>query len=1394
MKRFLSWLLAVTIAAAAVISTSVPGTVCAAESFDAGTAETAAEAGAESAETGMSGRIPELPEGTSAGSSEFSANDVSPRTGEKDENGTGDTAAEAAQREEPGTGTTQAPAAEAEPEETVVTGRIAIRSDCSGGVIKVIADIDEEASEEDPSYTLKREEDGRVSLTERGCDPEITDVTEDGYVLDAEYPQDTMLTVIAEPAEGYLISRYSVSSDGGGDEDAGFNVGKEAFAYTAAVMAENRIVFDIEFEKDLSGEAAVQPKKDVSEKKARNAVLTAVPEPDWKKGGGGIKNVTGLIKVSHRRGYRYWYKKYGLLGGDEDDWSTFCYGIYMGDKRVGWSYCLDPHLDGREMEGVYAGEVYQVSAPMFVKALYYGPSGPGSDVIERITGTSDYGFNNIVTHVAASEIYARLGYSQSDPGEGFADASSKLRDLVYRYVNAIEDLPVPDDYYGYVTEQNGRSSYGYRHQNFGFGCFSLMPGAKVKKVSSDPDITNGNCCYGFENARYWIYTSREAALARGSDGFVKGGTLITGEDGTTGTVELSPGTYYMIEGIAPKGYRRSDEVYKFTAAAGETALVTAYDSPKYISADFEIEKRCKGEEGGRCNSLEGTKFTVNYYDGYYDASSLPSEPAASWVIKVLADEGRYTAALRDENLVSGTLFKKGEEAVLPLGTVTIEETEAAPGYINDGTFDGFKMYIGQIREISGSGDAELVDIQGKRETSGSFVAEDTPAPPGIITEASDRVTGSKNAFAEGDISILDSVSYTNLIIGRQYVMKGCLVDKETGEIMRDAEGNEVTAEKKFTADAIDGTVDIEFSFHADSTLAGKTAVVFESLQYEGKDLAVHADLEDLSQQVYFPRIGTEAVNPAAGDHILPAGEEAEIRDTISCENLLPGREYTLKGILTVRSTGEPLTVNGVEVTAEKTFIPDRPEGEEELAFTFDASELAGSEIVVFEELYLDTSLIAQHKDPEDEGQTVYLPEGHTMAVDPDTEEHTMMAGGKVIIRDRIFYENLVPGAEYAVHGRVMQKPAAEEKARELEAVMVDESGREEKEHIFTPKDRDGSVDVYFVLNSDELRGRSAVIFETVEYINAEDGARVLLFAHEDLEDEEQTIHFPDGGTTARDSETGGHTANADENTRILDEVSYSNLIPGKTYTVTGTLMDKETGFPVLSGGNEVTVSKEFVPESPDGSVTVVFEFDASLIAGKSVTAFEKVSSCGKDVFVHEDLGDKAQSIDFPLIRTSAADLEDKDREISAEGVVQIEDTVTYRNLTPGTKYRVSGVLMEKSSGKPAMSGGREITGETVFTAKERSGEVTVIFKFDSGDLGDGEYVVFETLYETGADKDAEKVIGTHKDLKDKAQTVRRRTRTGTATGDGNRTALWIVVLAAASACAAGILFSKRKKN
>ena len=1143
---------------------------------------------------------------------------------------------------------------------------------------------------------------------------------------------------------------------------------------------------------EVSGEPTVQPKEDIVEKKAGKALLTSVPEPDWTKGGGGIRKVSDLLSITHYERYHYWYNDYGFSGGEDRNWSTYCYGMYLGNKLVGWSCCLDPLLYGCDMNGKDAGEVYEVSAPMFLKAFYYGPSGPRSDVIEGVTGSSDYGLNNIVIHVAASEIYARLGYSQSPAGDGFIDANDRLRKLVYRFVNAIEDLPVPDGYYGYVTEKNGRSSEGYKRQNFGFGSYSLIPRVKVKKESSDPGMSGGSSCYGLKDARFWIYTSEHEARLRGDAGYVSGGTLVTGADGVSDTVELSPGTYYMIEGVAPAGFERSDRVYEFTVAAGETTLVTAYDSPKCVPVSLTIEKKCKGGEGKNINSLEGTEFTVNYYNDYYNASSLPSAPSLSWIIKAKKDGNRYTAALRDENLVSGTLYKRGAEAVLPLGTITITETEAARGYINDGTFGGYKTYIGQIREDSGT--VRLVDIQGKRTSSNGFEVQDTPAPPEIITQACDQETRSKNVLAGGEITILDNVSYRNLIIGNEYAVKGRLVDKETGETIKDANGNEVTAEKNFTAESIDGSVEIAFTFQADETLAGKTTVVFESLQCEEKEVAVHADLEDLPQHIYIPRIGTEAVSPVTGGHIMPAGEDAQISDTVSYEKLLPGTEYTLRGVLMVRDTGEPLTLNGEEVTAEKTFTPESSEGEEELEFTFDASGLSGSELVVFEELYLDTILVAQHRDLSDEGQTVYIPDGHTTAVDPDTEEHTMMAGGKVLIRDRIFYENLVPGAEYAVRGKVMLKPAGEEEAREIEAVMTDDKGGEEEEQIFTPEEKDGSVDVYFVVNSDELRGRSVVIFEKVEYISPELETRVLLFAHENIDDEEQTIHFPDGGTTAVDSDTGGHAANADEDVRILDEVKYINLIPGRQYTVTGTLMDQETGSPVTAGGSEVTVSKEFVPETADGSVVVEFVFDASLIAGKTVTAFERVSSCGKDVFVHADLKDASQSVSFPEIRTSAADPADGDRQIASEGTVQIEDTVTYRNLTPGTKYRLSGVLMDKSAGKPAVSRGREITAETVFTAADKDGKTSVIFTINSADLRDGEYVVFETLFEKETETGSEKVVGEHHDLKDRDQTIRRKTRAGTATGDSNRTSAWIIICAAAAVCAAGIIVKRRNSG
>ena len=418
-------------------------------------------------------------------------------------------------------------------------------------------------------------------------------------------------------------------------------------------------------------------------------LLTASePEPDWTKDGGGRKDVSDQISVKHDGSSRIKYEDYDFWSGNGAR-VTYSTKMYVGDKLVGSSVCVSPRLWGPEMDGVWAGKVYEVSAPMFVKALYYGPDGPRSDVISEVTGYSDYNRLNIICHVAASEIYARLGYGNAAVNDGLIAASGKLKNAVYKYVNYIANLDKPSGYYGYVTEGNGYTSEGGLHQNFAFGSFGLTKGsAQVKKVSSAPEMTNGNSCYSLE------------------------------------------GTYYMIEVEAPRGFKRSDDVIPFTITSYNTTVVPATDAAADEPAIY-IDKKCKkaedAEEEVPINSLEGTEFTVNYYNEYYDdASSLPSIATKTWVIKVLkTKEGLFRALLDDEHFVSGDSFYRdgNNNIILPLGTITVKETKAAKGYVNDGTFgDDATMYIGQIQaDPSDSSGAKIVDKQGTRSTSNSSI-------------------------------------------------------------------------------------------------------------------------------------------------------------------------------------------------------------------------------------------------------------------------------------------------------------------------------------------------------------------------------------------------------------------------------------------------------------------------------------------------------------------------------------------------------------------------------------------------------------------------------------------------------------------------------------------------
>ena len=151
---------------------------------------------------------------------------------------------------------------------------------------------------------------------------------------------------------------------------------------------------------------------------------------------------------------------------------------------------------------------------------------------------------------------------------------------------------------------------------------------------------------------------------------------------------------------------------------------------------------------------------------------------------------------------------------------------------------------------------------------------------------------------------------------------------------------------------------------------------------------------------------------------------------------------------------------------------------------------------------------------------------------------------------------------------------------------------------------------------------------------------------------------------------------------LIDTISYKNLKVGETYKISGVLMDKETGEPLLVGEQQVTAELEFTPTSSEGSVELTYTFDGSALAGKSVVVFEDLYQGENVVASHADITDEGQTITFgkPAIGTTAT-IDGEKTAVPAEQIT-ITDTVEYSGLTVGQEYKLTGVLMDKETGEP----------------------------------------------------------------------------------------------------------------
>ena len=217
---------------------------------------------------------------------------------------------------------------------------------------------------------------------------------------------------------------------------------------------------------------------------------------------------------------------------------------------------------------------------------------------------------------------------------------------------------------------------------------------------------------------------------------------------------------------------------------------------------------------------------------------------------------------------------------------------------------------------------------------------------------------------------------------------------------------------------------------------------------------------------------------------------------------------------------------------------------------------------------------------------------------------------------------------------------------------------------------------------------------------------------------------------------------------LTDTVSYIGLVPGKEYKVTGVLMDKKTGEKLLVNGKEITAETTFIAETKNGSVDVTFIFDATGLHGKGIVVFEDLYRENALLATHADINDEGQTVKIknPEIGTKAT--ADGKKEITADKIT-ITDVVSYKDLTPGKEYKLTGVLMNKATNDKLLIDGKEITAEATFTPKATTGEVEMTFTFDARELtAETEVVAFETLYRNGIE------IAVHADIEDEGQTVK----------------------------------------
>jgi len=813
-----------------------------------------------------------------------------------------------------------------------------------------------------------------------------------------------------------------------------------------------------------------------------------------------------------------------------------------------------------------------------------------------------------------------LGWQCDNVRAAYSEISQDIQNEVYAGARA------------FVQANKGRykcGGYIYTGEGQDLGQFwaELNVGnAKVKKTTANEIVTNGNAMYTIAGATFGIFSDQNCSNQIG--------TLTTNENGETNEVEVTAGTVYIKELSAPKGYKLDTTVHSLKVEAGKTAVLNVSDVPKVTETLvdlFKIDMETGKATAQGDAALSGAEFTWHYYDGLYTKDNLPEKATRTWVTKTVVEKSsdgsiHYVTKLADAYKVSGDAFyTQNEKSVLPLGTLTVEETKAPDGYLLDGAYmqegdstEQIKgMHLTQITE-----DGELAVLSG----SNQYSVSDQVIRGGVKIQKRDLET--KDTKAQGSSTLKDAAFAIISLNENPVLVEGKLYKKnETVKTIQTGIDGIATT----TADLLPyGKYKLEETKAPEGYLTDGAKEIEFSITENGKIV----DLTDESHSIYnqIKRGDLEGVKIGSGTHKRLANVPFKIMSKTTGESHIVVTDKN--GQFSTSSDWASHKKNtNVGKTSEDgiwfgTSEPDDSKGAL-LYDTYEIEELSCESNKGMKLIPAFEVVVSRNKVKIDLGTLTDEYEKeisiHTTATDKKTGEKVIVAGKKVTIVDTVTLDGLEEGRKYQLKGWQMLK--------EENAELLIDGKRVESDYTFTADGEKMKVEISYTFDASELDGQNLVTFEELyDLKNPEEPVKVA--EHKDIDDEGQTVLITERKilihTTATDK-NGKKEMEAGKDLTIVDTVTLEGLEIGTNYKLSGWQMVQEENAKLIIDGKEVTNDYEFTADKENMEVQIAFTFDGSTLGGKQLVTFEELYDMThpeepKKVTEHKDINDEGQTV------------------------------------------------------------------------------------------------------------------------------------------------------------------------